>query len=672
MSLPANILHYGRNQALPAQIPLCAGPLTMIYENGDLRYIKLGEREIVRRLYVAIRNRNWDTATNVLSDVQMEIGADSFTIRYLCTNTLDDIDFVWRGELHGAADGVITCRMDGEARTTFLRNRIGFCLLHPAAIAGAPARIEHVDGTTEVNAFPIHIAPQFVIDGEIKPVAPFNEMAAVAHEVQPGVWAQIRFAGDIFEMEDQRNWTDASYKTYGTPLRLPFPANVPAGTKIAQTVTIGLDRYSQIPDSVQSAADADANVEFAIGQARTKLPRLGLGVASHGQPLAPAEIARLRALNIAHLRVDLRLGELGYANALRRATDEANALGVPLQVALHLTDNADAALQALVALVQEFQPPVSTWLVFHVNEKATTARWIQLARRLLAPATPGARFGAGTNVYFTELNCRRPDEDALAAMDVVNWSVNPQVHAFDNASLVETLAAQAVTVTSARQFCGDRLLTISPITLAPRFNPNATGPEPEPAPGELPPQVDPRQMSLFGAAWTLGSIKYLAETGEMESVTYFETTGWRGVMENSAGSPLPEKFTSVAPDTNGGVVFPLYHVLAHVGQFAGGDVMHGQSSQPLHVDGVALTKDGRMRVLLANFTAQPQPVQVSGLAEAVEMWQVDATNVETAMRQPEVMGTVAGQRLTPVEGRLQLALPPFALVRLDGASAGDT
>ena len=35
--------------------------------------------------------------------------------------------------------------------------------------------------------------------------------------------------GDTFEMEDQRNWTDASYKTYVRPLALPWPYTLRAG-----------------------------------------------------------------------------------------------------------------------------------------------------------------------------------------------------------------------------------------------------------------------------------------------------------------------------------------------------------------------------------------------------------------------------------------------------------
>lgn len=657
MSLPTTILSYGKETPLPEQIPLRAGPLTMIYENGDLRYIKLGEKEIVRRLYVAIRDRNWGTAANVLSNVQMHIEEEAFQITYECTNKILDIDFVWHGELRGDANGIITCSMNGKAQSTFLRNRIGFCLLHPSAIAGANAQIEHVDEYSEASVFPIHIAPQHVINGEIKPVAPFNEMRAVAHEIVPGVWAEVRFGGEIFEMEDQRNWTDASYKTYGTPLRLPFPAEVPAGTTIRQTVTISLLNRDW------SAADEPAPMAqnklalLTLGDKRTPLPSIGVGVASHGQPLRAVELDRLRALSLSHLRVDLRLGETSYAADLRRATEEARALGVALEVALHLTDNAAAELTALVALLHEIQPLVATWLVFHHKEKATTAPWVTLAREALAAHDPNASIGAGTNIYFTELNRSRPPIEVL---DVVAYSVNPQVHAFDNSSLVETVAAQAATATSARQFCGDRPLLVSPITLQPRFNPNATGPEPEPVPGELPPQVDPRQMSLFGAGWTLGSIKYLAETGEVASVTYYETTGWRGVMETAQGSALPQQFQSIP-----GGVFPLYHVLADVAEFAGGDVIQSTASEPLQVDGLVLQKDDRTRILVANFTAQPQQVFLHPVQQRATVRYLDETNAEAAMATPAEFRATAGEVLTVTDGKLDLALRPFALACID-------
>jgi D-apionolactonase len=628
--LPTRVLYSGKDEPLPERIPLRAGPLSLVYEAGDLRYIRLGEHEILRRLYVAVRDQNWGTILPSFSNIQMAIGEDAFQISYDVENRQGGIDFRWRGVITGGTDGTIRYSMDGQAHSTFLRNRIGFCVLHPMACAGARARIGHVDGTTEESHFPVHIAPQLVIDGLIKPVHPFEEMRALAHEVTPGVWAEVRFVGEIFETEDQRNWTDASYKTYGTPLRLAFPVEIQAGEAVVQSITLTLQgevRGQSAVASEQSPAPVQLSIQNPNSKIQNSLPRLGLGIASHGQPLSEGEISRLRALNLAHLRVDLALDTPAFAATLRQATAEAAALGVQLEIALHLTDNAEAELQGLRAALAEIAPPVARWLVFHRGEKTTSDRWLTLARTALADYNDEAPVGGGTNVYFTELNRSRP---AIDALDLVAYSVNPQVHAFDNASLVETLAAQAVTATSARQFCGDRPLAVTPVTLQPRFNPNATGPEPEPGPGELPPQVDRRQMSLFGAGWTLGSLKYLAESGEVSSITYYETTGWRGVMETANGSPLPTQFQSIP-----GGVFPLYHVLADVGEFAGGEVIPLVSAQPLVAEGLLLRKEGQERLLLANLTDQPQTISLGGLGAGGHVRLLDEDNAETAMADPD-------------------------------------
>ncbi len=305
---------------------------------------------------------------------------------------------------------------------------------------------------------------------------------------------------------------------------------------------------------------------------------------------------------------------------------------------------------------------MATWLIFHEAEKTTTAQWVDLARSALAAYDSAVPFGAGTNVYFTELNRGRPP---LPALDQVAYSINPQVHAFDNSSLVETLAAQAATVISTRHFIGALPLAISPVTLQPRFNPNATGPEPTPAPGELPAQVDPRQMALFGAAWTLGSIKYIAETGQVASVTYYETSGWRGVMETAAGSPLPEKFPSIP-----GAVFPLYHILADVGDFAGGEVIRTQSSEPLCVEGLLLQKGDHQRLLLANLRAEPQTVTVEGLRARVSLYMLDETSVEAAMQSPAAFRRQTGQSIATANGTLAITLLPYAVARIDSTGNG--
>jgi D-apionolactonase len=309
--------------------------------------------------------------------------------------------------------------------------------------------------------------------------------------------------------------------------------------------------------------------------------------------------------------------------------------------------------------VEQVQPAIQTWLVFHEQEEATAEKWVQLAREHLASYDPQAKIGGGTNGYFTQIN-RNPLP--LAALDLVSYSLNPEVHAFDNASLAETLEVQATTVDSARQIIGAAPLAVSPVTLRPRLKPNGSGPAPEAGPGELPPQVDVRQMSLFGAGWTVGSLKYLAESG-VDSLTYYETSGWRGVMETEAGSPLPDKFPSLP-----GSVFPIYHILADAGEFAEGEVIPTQSSDILQLEGLALYKDGKTRVLLANLSAEPQRVVLPNLSGRVRVRYLDETNAVEAMRSPEKFRQQEGES-QQISGTLELNLQPYAIARIDTISA---
>jgi len=644
--LPKNVLYYGKTDPLPERRELRAGPLSLIYEAGDLRAIKLGDREILRRVYVAIRDQNWGTAPAALSNVCLETGADSFRITYDVENRDGAVDFFWQGTISGDENGTITFAMDGIARSTFLRNRIGFCVLHPMReCAGQPCIVEKVDGSVKHSQFPAYISPH----------QPFKDVRSISHQVIPGVWAEVRFEGDIFEMEDQRNWTDASFKTYSTPLDLSFPVEVVAGTRIFQSIRLTLT--GQVPP-LRPTPRAEA-LTFSIGQAPVgALPRIGLAVASHGQPLTGRELARLRPLNLSHLRADLHLSRPGYPAALRQAAAEARALGVPLEIALFLSVDGADKLKSFTAVLDQVQPAVCTWLIFHEADRSTAATWVTLARRHLAGYAPTARIGGGTDAFFTELNRNRPPVESL---DLISYSLNPQVHAFDNTSLVEALKTQAVTVESARQFVGELPIAISPITLRPRFNPAATGPEPEPAPGRLPSQVDERQMSLLGAGWTAGSLKYVSESG-VYSVTYHETSGWRGVMERETGSPLPDLFPPVP-----GAVFPVYHVLADVGPFAGGQVVPTRSSDPLRVDGLAVRRDGRTRVILANLSPEPQRVAVQGLGQEVHVRHLDESNAEVAMTSPEEFRTRPGQRVETRAGVLELDLLPYAVARIDAA-----
>lgn len=632
------MLYHGSTTPIAQALSLRAGMLSLQYEAGSLRYIRLGDIELVRQIYSAVRDQNWGTIAGRLENVTIQSAPDHFEIAFESIHQHAEIDFRWQGVITGTPDNTIQFRMRGQAHSTFKRNRIGFCVLHPMQCAGARCRVEQVDGTTLASHFPQSIAPH----------QPFKNIRAFQHEYAPHQWVEVQMEGDIFEMEDQRNWIDASFKTYCTPLTHPFPVTIEAGTSIEQSVTV---RLLQPPAQIQSNAQESIIITPAKAQA-VGLPKLGLGATTQPQTLNAQAIARLQALKLAHLRVEVRLSQADWQARLHHDAQQAQQIGVPLEVALHLPDDAVSALRAFVKQQIALGLNVVRYLIFREGEKSTRAEWVTRTREILGDGVP--LFG-GTDAFFTELNRERPPHEVLNG---VVYSVNPQVHAFDTPSLTETLAVQGVTVESARAFSGAKPIHVSPVTLKMRWNPNATTLQTPANPNDFPTNADARQMSLFGAGWTLNSIKYLA-LGGAAGLTYYETHGYLGIMSTEIGSAFPDKFWDV-PDG----VYPMYHVFADVGEFVGGTLFPLQSANPLAVDGLALQDEKRLVYLIANLTAQPQTLALATEGR-YRLRTLDALNAEAAMRTPELYRTQSAQHISSEAGHIHLNLTPFALIRLD-------
>lgn len=634
--LPRNVMLYGRDEAVPALMHLSAGPVTCVFEPdiAFLRYIKFGDREILRGLYAAVRDKVWGTVAPKVSNIALETRSGSFRLTFTVENREGDIDFGWQGVITGATDGTVRYEFNGRARSTFLRNRLGFAVLHPVKeCAGRPAVVEKAGGGTMKGTFPDAISPH----------QPFLDMRAITHEIVPGVEGEVRFEGEVFEMEDHRNWTDGNYKTYCTPLAKPFPVQVKAGTEVRQAVSIRPKGKGAVP------APASGPVQIEVGQTAVKLPRLGVGLAAGAPAQTPVELARIKAARLAHLRVDLRLWDPGWRALWDRAVAESAATTDGIEAAVFLGPDSEAALAQLGAL----RGRVARWLVFQRDADTTPPQALSHARKHLK----NAPVGGGVNTYFTELNRERPP----AGIDLACYSINPQVHAFDNQSLVENLEAQADTVKSAHLFLASKPLAVTPVTLKPRFNPQAKGaPEPVVA-GRLPSAIDPRQVSLFGAAWTLGSIKYLAEQ-RVQSITYYETHGWAGLMESAAGSRMPDLFRSLPGQT-----FPLYHVLADAAAFGAGEAIVSTSSRPLEACSLALRQGTRRRLFVANLTNDTCAVTIDGdwLGRRARVSQLDEFTYETAAMEPERYRAIPGALQEALRGAYRLALAPYAVVRLD-------
>ncbi|MEM9672648.1 MAG: hypothetical protein ACFB15_02385 [Cyclobacteriaceae bacterium] len=630
-------MYYGGSSHRPPEVTeLRAGPLSCQYEEGNLRYIRAGEVELLRMIYSAVRDQNWNTVAPTLTQEKIEHLNDGFAITYNCRYREGDIDFSATYRITGEADGSIRFAMEGEALSTFQRNRIGFCVLHPASVAGADCQIESSEEEKTEGKFPVYISPH----------QPFKNIRRMRWSPTEEVTASIEFSGDIFETEDQRNWTDDSFKTYCTPLEKPFPVTVPQGERIYQEVFLKLE---QAPSNI-SVNESTPQITITE-KPTTKLPAIGIGRSAEVDTLSQENISLLKEIQFDYYRIDIKLFESDWQQIWRQAVREANILGCLLEVALHFSNDVSEELTAFINVVSGVK--VKSVLILHQEHKVTPEALLNETIPILRRNFPDARLGSGTDHFFTELNRERIPSNQL---DFLSYSINPQVHQFDNQSLIETLQAQAYTIASAQEFANGVPVQVSPVTLKMRRNPNATGPEPTLDPDTLPPTVDTRQASLFGAGWTVGSLRNLIQSG-VSSVSYYETVGRKGIVAGEV-----EPFFSELGQLPPGTPYPMYLVFHYLLSEQVQEVFEVQSSHPWKVEGIVVRTDQGTKGIMANLQPEPVSIEILGdLFSSVKL--LDEKNFASALEAPtSFLESDFSEFSTPLD------LPPYALVFLSSSS----
>jgi D-apionolactonase len=302
---------YGTNEPVEPPRILQAGPLTVEFEAGNLRYIRFRGHEMIRAVSFVVRDKNWGTYAPQITNLVFHEEPDSFRISYEATVGGKEQAFRYSAVIAGKFNGSLSFSGKGTASSDFLTNRTGFVVLHPIeGVAGAPCTVEHLDGTIEETRFPLLIDP----------VQPMSALQAISHEFLPGLKVTCRMEGDIFEMEDQRNWTDASYKTYVRPLALPWPYVIAKSDAVDQTVTL------TVSGSITEIESVDSRARLTIGARRTanSMPRLGFG-------LDPKDIVVTAVLTASEF--ELATQDYSAMNSLERGFADKQLILAPYAVA---------------------------------------------------------------------------------------------------------------------------------------------------------------------------------------------------------------------------------------------------------------------------------------------------------------------------------------------------
>jgi hypothetical protein len=475
-------------------IDLRAGNVTAIYEEGRLRYVTAGDTEIVRMIYPALRDEQWATVIPVISNEKISREQRSFYITYTALYEAGDIRFKAVYKIEGRTDNTITFSIKGEGLSNFKKRRIGLCLLHPiASCTGREIEVRQPDNTTYSSSF-----PEFV-----SPFQPFLQVQGMKWMTANNTFVEIGYEGDIFETEDQRNWSDNSYKTYSTPQSVPAPAMVNTGDTVEQKITIKADVKKTVfkKDRVIQKEN------------RLPFPRIGYTRGVDQQALTRAQIKLLAKIPFDHYRVQLNLAE-NWKEVLSSAAEEAEWLSARLELIIIFDLLNDEEINAVIDALRSLQQLVHSILILSSHHETVPKEFFAHAYEGIKNAYAAISIGFGTGGDFSDLNGNRPAE---IEYDFVSFSLQPQVHTKDNRSIMDNLGSHETLVRSADKFTGGKPVHISPVG----FSSADT--------------ADKRFGSAFAAWWTLLALRNLSAASD---ISFYELTGSRGIINGEAETEI--------------------------------------------------------------------------------------------------------------------------------------
>ena len=630
---------------------LTAGPITALLDNGAIRYIRYRGVEVLRGIAYLLRDKNWGTYSPLIENLKVRQGKNGFVVSYNATCRDADQAIQYQARIEAKSDGTLVFSANGTPLSDFLTNRTGFVVLHPLdGIVGKPVEVVHVDGKREKRSFPKLISP-----GQ-----PIFEIRSLKHVVMPGVTAEVMMEGEKFEMEDHRNWMDASYKTYVCSLLDPWPYTIAKDRMFTQSVTLTI-----AGKPAKSTSRRVSNiVQVTVGGPKNRLPAIGVGVPMAEAEAALTKIDLITSAHPSHLvcQIDGRRG--GQVKAAQAFAELKNHTRIPLTVEIILPAKQPAKLETadIAAALDEaglrpdavvitqahdlksFQPNTPRPWGPSYGEMAAAAR----------AAFPGVSLGGGMLSYFTELN-RQPAPQGI--FDFITHTVCPIVHSADDISVMETLETLPWIIASTRAMIGKQPYHLGPSSIPCRDNPYGAAVAANPGNGRVClSDMDPRQRGLFAAAWNLGLVSAAAK-GKLDAISLGSVTGAQGLVYRKSSYAQP------GFDGSDAMVYPAYHILAGLGQARGARRIETESSASGKVATLAHQSPSGTVVWLANLTSERQSVRLSGFTNAAVIHDLNESSFAALVKDPLYLAK-GGTRVKKVSS---LELAPYAVMRIAAA-----
>ncbi len=599
-------------------VRLKAGPLEMLLFQSAIRKIKLGKTEIVRAVYAAVRDKNWATIPFKVVSSDLSEQVDSFNLKIKGNFGINETLGFAEIEISGNTSGKLEFQFNFVASSSFLKNRIGICVLLP---------VEECIGMK----YQLFQQKENKVSGRfhelIVPHQPLLEISALEWETPDKNIGRLEFEGDIFEMEDQRNWIDASFKIYSTPLSIPYPAEIRAGEFILQKVKLSLPVIRKL----QTQKEIN---EITLTGKKCRFPEIGVCLGKDNSFPRKELKEAFSELPFQHVRAELNLADPNADEQLRGIFSVARDLGCKLELALHCK-NGKGFPSGLLEILIANKLELCRILVFNsdsfVSNGAEETGIISILRQTLRTI----KIGGGSNANFAEFNRNRL---SVGSVDFVSTAANPQVHAEDEMSIIENIEGLNYVIQSMMALYPDVPVLISPISYKPRFNAVAFDTESLPVSGSEKP-VSSLQGD-FGALWTLAAIKRIALSGA-ESLTLHELTGENGIIQ-----PVNFSNDGILPKS------PLYNALKCLSGFTKQHfLLESCSTSPEETDSLIFQNEVETVMLILSFAEQERTITLPEFFGKADIIKFSNDNSQKAVLENERIMHLKGRQLLMVRYR---------------------
>jgi len=527
---------------------------SLLRDNLFLRNIKYNNIEILKLISFLVRDKNWNNyspeiikTSSYNKDQQLHF---EFDLKY------GDVEQLEVKLLLSIGSNSVKLIANGKFLTDFWTNRIGFNLLLPLdGVVKQQVIVSKSDQTTETLKYTLIIQPD-------QPMVKFNNLL---YEMFDSIALNIRFDGIHFEMEDQRNWGDASYKIYSGSLLDPFPYKENKNSAFHQEIEITVREKNNSLETISNQNIIPLNI-----QEEYAMPKIGIKVDNETNGIDIVNV------DFVYHLVDFERNTESKPNF--------NNLPIYLVALIDHTKKVKDIVKDIKDYILSNKISVDKILIcpkIYLNSFQPAGEWPSVPKlgdyyKEAKIQLPDVHIFSGMVTNFTELNRKKPD----GKFDGINFSFTPIVHDASDYGVLDTPNSLKYILHSVNNFSKDTPIHIGPMTLGMHFNPygEKLAANIDQVRLEMT-DFDPRHDSLIGLNWT---IAVFAETLSKNTkfITIASLKGVHGILtESNQKRPL----------------FYIYEVLLY---FKNAKIYKIEKMNS--ISGVKLVKEKKMYYLLTN------------------------------------------------------------------------